>query len=218
MRRAALALLLCSVASYGAADVAGRIDVVDGDTLRISGETVRLFGIDAPELAQECEAENGAVWACGRWARAQMRDAFQGRFARCVEEGRDRYGRSVARCDVAGVDLGRWLVERGVAFAYRRYSMAYDLAEKGAVVTGRGLHKSRVQPPEAFRAAGALPAQVAPDSRCQIKGNISSGGARIYHVQGQEHYGRTRISAHKGERWFCSEAEAIAAGWRRARR
>jgi len=53
---------------------------------------------------------------------------------------------------------------------------------------------------------------------CAIKGNISRKGERIYHVPGQEHYGATRISTGKGERWFCSEAEARAAGWRRAKR
>lgn len=53
---------------------------------------------------------------------------------------------------------------------------------------------------------------------CNIKGNISlNTGQKIYHVPGQEHYSETRISTDKGERWFCSEAEARAAGWRRAR-
>ena len=49
---------------------------------------------------------------------------------------------------------------------------------------------------------------------CKIKGNISDKGERIYHVPGQQHYGKTRITTGKGERWFCSEAEALAAGWR----
>ena len=54
---------------------------------------------------------------------------------------------------------------------------------------------------------------------CPIKGNISiSSGERIYHVPGQEHYDETIISPQYGERWFCSEAEARAAGWRKARR
>lgn len=54
---------------------------------------------------------------------------------------------------------------------------------------------------------------------CRIKGNISiDTGERIYHVPGQEHYWETKISPEYGERWFCSEAEARAAGWRRARR
>jgi len=53
---------------------------------------------------------------------------------------------------------------------------------------------------------------------CNIKGNINSSGERIYHVPGQEHYVRTQITLNKGERWFCSEAEALAAGWRPALR
>jgi hypothetical protein len=52
---------------------------------------------------------------------------------------------------------------------------------------------------------------------CNIKGNISASGERIFHVPGQRYYQATRISAARGERWFCSEAEARNAGWRRAR-
>ena len=53
---------------------------------------------------------------------------------------------------------------------------------------------------------------------CRIKGDISRSGEPIYHVPGAQHYERTRISAAKGERWFCSESEARTAGWRRAKR
>lgn len=52
---------------------------------------------------------------------------------------------------------------------------------------------------------------------CNIKGNVSTRGERIYHVPGQRYYYETRISASHGERWFCSEEEARAAGWRRSR-
>ncbi|WP_311031223.1 sunset domain-containing protein [Mesorhizobium koreense] len=53
---------------------------------------------------------------------------------------------------------------------------------------------------------------------CDIKGNISiNTGEHIYHVRGQKYYAVTRISPQYGERWFCSEAEARAAGWRKAR-
>lgn len=52
---------------------------------------------------------------------------------------------------------------------------------------------------------------------CNIKGNINTRGERIYHVPGQEYYDETRISASHGERWFCSEAEARAAGWRKSK-
>lgn len=54
---------------------------------------------------------------------------------------------------------------------------------------------------------------------CMVKGNISiSSGNRLYHVPGMEDYEGTEIDLGKGERWFCTEAEAIAAGWSRAPR
>jgi hypothetical protein len=56
------------------------------------------------------------------------------------------------------------------------------------------------------------------EAACNIKGNISiDTGERIYHMPGQKYYDRTRISPQYGEHWFCSEAEAQAAGWRKAR-
>jgi hypothetical protein len=52
---------------------------------------------------------------------------------------------------------------------------------------------------------------------CVIKGHVSTQGERIYHMPGDEYYEETRISASHGERWFCSEEEARAAGWRRSK-
>ena len=193
----------------------GRVGVIDADTWRVGGERVRLFGIDAPELGQPCIWTDGRSRDCGRWAAAQARRRFQGRTARCERIGTDRYGRIVARCFVAGADVARVMVSEGIAFAYRRYSMDYVLDEKRAAVTGRGLHGAKLARPAAFRRARRASAAAPPG--CVIKGNISRRGARIYHLPGQRDYERTRISPAKGERWFCSEAEARAAGWRRAR-
>ncbi|AVO36510.1 thermonuclease family protein [Pukyongiella litopenaei] len=204
--------------------VTGVIEVVDADTWDVGGARVRLHGIDAPEAAQTCRRADGSSWRCGDWATRQTRLRFQGRHAVCTPVDTDRYGRIVARCMVGGRDAGRELVAEGVAFAFRRYSMDYDLDEKGAAVNARGLHAGQVQRPSDYRAArrdaGAAAAQqvAAANAGCPIKGNVSSKGARIYHMPGQQHYDRTRINPAKGERWFCSEAEARAAGWRRARR
>lgn len=57
----------------------------------------------------------------------------------------------------------------------------------------------------------------AQSGECVIKGNVSTQGERIYHMPGDKYYDETRISASHGEHWFCSEEEARAAGWRRAR-
>ncbi|MHA6262766.1 thermonuclease family protein [Arenibacterium sp. CAU 1754] len=211
-------LFLVFLPTFAVADPGGLIRVIDADTWDVGGQRVRLFGIDAPEIDQPCQDARGETWDCGKWASAQVRARFDGQQATCRKVTRDRYLRIVARCRVAGQDVGRVLVQNGWAFAYRQYSMDYDLDEKTALVQGVGLHAGKVQRPDAFRAGRvAAPAQRPPDS-CVIKGNISSRDERIYHLPGQENYARTRISPRKGERWFCTEAEARAAGWRRAAR
>lgn len=194
----------------------GRVSVVDADTIRLGGETVRLFGIDAPEVDQTCRRQDGTVWRCGAWARDEARRLFERRRAACAARERDRYGRIVATCTVEGRDMGEVLVSNGLARAYLRFSDRYAEVEKAAVVAGRGIFGSDMASPEAHRAQ-AQPARQQPPGGCVIKGNISGNG-RIYHMPGQEHYDRTRIDTSRGERWFCTEAEAQAAGWRRARR
>lgn len=214
-------LIMAGIAPIAAhAGPQGTVRVIDADTWDVGGQRVRLFGIDAPELDQTCTDADGRDFACGHWAAGQARERFQGRMARCEALDRDRYGRIVARCWVDGRDTGREMVAEGIALAYRKYSMDYDLDEKGAAVNARGLHAGKVQSPADFRRAQAArqaPVQV-PPSGCVIKGNISSKGKRIYHLPGQRDYDATRINTRKGERWFCSEQEARAAGWRRAAR
>ena len=198
-------------------DVSGRVVVIDGDTFDVGGTRVRLFGIDAVENDQSCATQRGASWSCGAWVTSVVTERFQNQTARCQTLDRDRYNRVVARCYIDGMDVARQLVRDGLAFAYRRYSMDYDLDEKAAAIRGEGLHGSRVQIPALYRQNRA--AERPPTERdCVIKGNVSAKGVRIYHSPGQRDYDRTRISEEKGERWFCSAAEAEAAGWRAARR
>jgi len=200
-----------------AGDITGAVRVIDGDTFDVAGTRVRLFGIDAPEQAQTCTSKEGQQWRCGAWVSAVVAQRFQERRARCVALEKDRYGRTVARCFIDGRDVAKTLVEDGLAFACRRYSMDYDLDEKGAAIRGAGLHNGQFQAPAAFRQARTA-APTEPSGNCAIKGNISSKGERIYHSPGQRDYDRASIRQDKGERWFCSAAEAQAAGWRAARR
>jgi len=219
-------ILLALPAAPAQAGPQGVVRVVDGDTFVIGGQKVRLQAIDAPEAAQACTEKSGQkrVWACGAWVTAQARALFQGQQARCIAQGHDRYGRVVARCSVAGQDMGATLVGAGLAFAYRRYGLQYVQAEQGAACAGRGLHAHQLMAPEAFRAQTRAQtraqAVAAPNATgdCVIKGNISAKGTRIFHSPGQADYARTVITPEKGERWFCTIAEARAAGWRAARR
>ncbi|MBQ2261141.1 MAG: thermonuclease family protein [Loktanella sp.] len=207
-------LLGLTFANPAFANPSGTIRVIDADTFDIGGDRVRLFGIDAPEIGQPCVLNRQQI-DCGRWATDLVKAAFEGQTARCNFREFDRYGRHVATCEVAGRDMGQVIVSAGWAIAYRRYSDLYDLDEKAAAVAGRGLWSATMEEPESYRAtSNAAPA--APDPACNIKGNISNNG-RIYHRPGNRDYDRTVINTAQGERWFCSTAEAEAAGWRAAR-
>ena len=147
----------------------------------------------------------------------------------CSERDRDRYGRIVAVCfDDQGNDIGRSMVKSGFAVAYREFSLDYVKEEEEARAERRGLWGSSFVMPWEWRrgkrrvtttdAPSAEPANDNTAGQCQIKGNISSRGERIYHVPGGASYGRTKVSPSKGERFFCSAAEAEAAGWRASQR
>ncbi|MEM8577337.1 MAG: thermonuclease family protein [Pseudomonadota bacterium] len=216
MLRICALFVLALLAPTLGAEIVGRVHVVDADTIDVGDVRVRLHGIDAPEMDQTCLTEQGLPLACGAWAAERVAARFAHRMATCSQVDVDRYGRIVARCDVGGADMGRVLVQEGWAFAFRRYSTAYDLDEKGAAIRDAGLHTLRVQSPAQFRvtrAKGRIPL----DPDCVIKGNISQNGC-IFHVPGQAFYERTGIDRSRGERWFCSVSEARAAGWGAARR
>ena len=216
-----IALLATVLFAAGAqAQLSGRASVTDGDSLRLAGRQVRLHGIDAPESRQTCVA-NGKRWRCGGAATRALRRRLAGRSVTCQQKDRDRYGRVVAVCRVGGRDINRWMVRQGWALAYRRYSRAYVGEEKAARAARRGLWRGRFVAPWKWRRGerlGGAVSRARDDVRgaCRIKGNISRKGVRIYHVPGGQYYARTRIDTSRGERWFCSEAQARSAGWRRS--
>ncbi len=204
--------LMALLATPAASEVVqGPARVIDGDTLAIGAVRLRLFGIDAPEAAQTCTDAAGKAWACGVVATERLRALVATGETRCEGEDVDRYGRLVARCHAGGREVNATLVREGLAEAYRKYSGAFVAAEEAARAARRGIWAGAHLSPEAARRAAAT-AESAPDN-CLIKGNISNNG-RIFHTARSRDYARTRIDVSKGERWFCSEAEALAAGWR----
>ena len=122
------------------------------------------------------------------------------------------------------------MVAQGWALAYRRFSDDYVAQEGKAKEARLGMWQGKFVVPWDWRRGDRLTAKsITPNGEpakgrandntagpCLIKGNISSRGERIYHVPGGAYYSRTKISPSKGKRFFCSEAEAEAAGWRRA--
>lgn len=150
IRALALALLLTAPAL--AQTVSGAATVTDGDSLRVAGVAVRLWGIDAPELTQTCE-RGGQQYDCGREAAAMLRVLIGGRPVACQERTRDRYARMVAVCRVVGGwDLGAAMVEGGHALAFVRYSRDYVSHEDRARAARRGMHAGEFVAPWEYRA------------------------------------------------------------------
>ncbi len=200
------------------ADVAGPARVIDGDTLAIGDERIRLRGIDAPERWQVCDSR-GTPYPCGTLAAAWLVQATDGRTVRCEGDERDRYGRLLAVCYVGPVNLNAALVDAGWALAYRRYSKAFVTHEEGAREARRGLWSGRFEAPWAWRQQ-QQPSGLAEagGDDCPVKGNVNRAGERIYHVPGNRHYARLRLDPHEGDRCFEDETAAAAAGFRPARR
>ena len=108
------------------------------------------------------------------------------------------------------------MVAQGLAWAFVKYSDAYVVEEFKAREARIGIWQGAAQPAWGLREdAWEVAAKLAPDG-CPIKGNISGSG-KIYHMPWSKSYAKTRINVAQGERWFCDEAEAIAAGWRAPR-
>ena len=123
-----------------AAEIVGRATVIDGDTIEIRGQRIRLFGIDSPESAQLCQAGQ-KPYRCGQQAALALADRIGERTVRCQERDTDRYGRVVAVCYVGSEDLDRWMVEQGWAVAFRKYSLPRTMRERPDAGSGKASSK-----------------------------------------------------------------------------
>lgn len=98
----------------------GKAYVIDGDTISILRDHIRLKGIDAPELAQTCDGLSKA-YPCGQISRQSLIRLIGGRQVRCLSEGRDRFNRILATCFTGDINLNRSMIEAGQAAAYGDY-------------------------------------------------------------------------------------------------
>jgi hypothetical protein len=144
-----------------------------------------------------------------------MEDMVRGQDVTCESRGHDKYDRMLGVCSVAGREINGELVRSGLAWAFVKYSNSYVTAEAEARSAGAGVWQGAAEPAWVYRdKRWASAEQTAPDG-CAIKGNITDKG-HIYHLPWSPWYGKVKVEAGKGERWFCSEADAVAAGWRPA--
>lgn len=117
----------------------GRARVIDGDTLQINGQRVRLLGLDAPEVGQLCTKMTGEVFDCGAKSAYELETFIGKRGLNCRGKKYDSYGRLLASCTVEGQDLGQFLVLRGWAVTYGDSAYRYTSDERMAKAERAGL-------------------------------------------------------------------------------
>ncbi|MCX6813137.1 MAG: thermonuclease family protein [Candidatus Azambacteria bacterium] len=196
-------------------DLVKVVRVVDGDTIEIEGgEKVRYIGIDTPETVDPRKS----VQCFGVEASKKNKEMVEGKMVRLEKDitDRDKYNRLLRYIWIDDVLVNLELVNQGFAYSY---SYPPDIKYQDQIV------KAQQEAKDASRGLwSACPAQTViptlqennPDGSCLIKGNISTSGEKIYHLLGCGSYSKTQIDEKRGERWFCSESEAQAAGWRKA--
>jgi endonuclease YncB( thermonuclease family) len=233
----ALVLLLPSLAQ--AADITGVPKIREGDQVQIGTSRIRLFGIDAPSVDQLCLNNTAERWTCGGAARDELTKHAGNKSWTCHVNSTDRRGRAIARCEVDGEDIQKWMVQNGWALAYDRASHDYDADEAAAREAKAGMWQGAfiapwdwrirnkkttilgaTKPPANSHAVllASASGSVAPSPDCTIKGNVNSSGECIYHQPTSRWYAQIKMNISKGTRWFCSTEEAEAAGCRETRR
>lgn len=231
-----LIALACIAAPAQGQIMSGPATVIDANTLDMTGSRVRLVGLDAPERKQSC-TRSGEDWACGEEAARTLAAIVAEQAITCVAQGADAAGRTLAVCKVRNIDIGQEMLRRGMAIVLDDAPPGYAEASGIAQSLQFGLWAGDFQQPSQWRAANpsASRREVRPDpegtggaaaararalserrytnaSGCAIKGNRNRRGEWIYHLPGQAYYEDTRPEA-----LFCTEREAVAAGYRRAK-
>ena len=230
-------LLLVATTGQAAAATA---TVKDGATLQLGGSVFRLDGIEAPAVDQICIDDHADSWSCGVEAREQLTRLVGGKQVRCGDLGPDPAARKrrLGVCIVEGetVSLSQLVVQNGFALADSKGKFKAD--ETAARDDNRGLWKGCFVAPADFRLwkkdAALLggscradrdqeirtvlfPADPVMPAGCAIKGKYAvrarvTGNVGIYHLQACRSY----PGLNNSERWFCSEEDAQAAGFRKA--
>lgn len=142
--------------------------VIDGDSLVLNGERIRLQGIDAPELDQTCDRP-ARPYSCGREARSKLRELIGGRKVNCLGWQRDKYQRLLSKCSTGPNELNSGMVASGWAIAYGDYSAE----EASARTAKRGLWGGNFDSPQDWRRIKGALAETPHDIWLTIRGYVS---------------------------------------------
>lgn len=188
----------------------GKAVAVSGGTLQIGRRLVHLAHIEAPERGQSCERGNGKSWTCGESARAALAKLVRNETVICDTASGD--ASTTADCHTSSGDLAAALVAGGHVFAAGGFLARHSSREAEARGKQLGLWAGQSLRPAEWRAVAWEEAKKSAPHGCPIKGGVTSAGKR-YVMPWMQGYERIKVRTARGERWFCSEDEALAAGW-----
>ena len=150
MKKLLLYLFIIIPTCFNSETRADTLKVIDGDTIVLNGEKIRFSGIDAPEYKQDCMNGDQIIY-CGMFATVLLTKKIGDKTPKCIREGKDVYGRTLAECFVNGESLSAFLVRSGYAFAYRKYSDKFIKDEEFAKENKLGMWSMKFQYPWDFR-------------------------------------------------------------------
>lgn len=209
----AVANLVQSPITASTSDLSGRADAVSGDLLRVNGQLVHLAGVEAPERKQPCLKGNGRRWSCGTSARSALDKILRGKTVTCTASGHDDAGRALATCNANGADIAAELVRAGHVFSAQGFMNSYNTAEDEARSAKLGLWQGETVRPQEWRDRVWEEAKRTAPEGCPIKGYVRDDD-RTYAMPWMAAYNGGKIRTVRGDRWFCSEDEARAAGFK----
>ena len=139
--------------------ISGIAKVIDGDTIRINKDKIRLFGIDAPEKKQQCKKPFLTIsvltfnkdYQCGEMSTNKLKMKINKKFVMCKSDNKDRYDRFIAECFIDKNNINRWMVSNGYAVAYRKYSKKFVSQENLAKKEKLGLWAGTFEMPWVWR-------------------------------------------------------------------
>ena len=195
--------------------------VIDGDTIELTtGEKVRYIGINTPEtvhpqMSSQCFGEESS---------SKNKELVEGQVVYLEKDvsETDKYGRLLRYVyllsqDSSQIFINDYLVREGYARVSTfppdvKYQDVFLTSQKAAQQENLGLWTSC----QSKNPNQSDSVHQTSSNGCDIKGNISSSGERIYHMPGQKYYDKTVINESEGEKWFCTEADAQKTGWRKS--